>query len=1722
MRKQLRQIAMIMSFVLMFTSIPMLQASAAQPDFINITSDWRGSVFGDVGGGDKITAANFGITENANGTVTLKSLNNNGKIAGGSEGIAYYFKELPDDANFELSATATVDSWDANNQVSFGIMARSNVLDNEHVGSSFTGEYVAVGALDQAMKGFYKMGGGTQQKAGLEFGTAAAPSAGNVYELKLKKSGDVIMLQIGSQTKVLSDYTGNLAYVGLYTSRKTQVTYSNVKFAVDTRAPSRLKLNTAGLKVDYFVSENLDLTNLVTAVYPDGHEEKLNPGDYIVSGFDNTTAGLKTITIHFNGATVSADVNVKPLNVTALGIKYFPAKTVYYPGDTFDPQGLTVLGQYNGNPVSEELANDQYTLSVSGATVAGTTYRFGTPGTKTVTVRSTVTTSTYTSFDISVKDAQLTGLDIRQSPEKMLYYIGEPFVVKGMIVYAQYSDGTQVRLMRNEYTVSQLDSGTPGTKTVEIIPNADPAKKTSLTVAVKQKELTGIQITHYPKTTYDTDGSAGEEFDPAGLAVSAVYDSGDKLLLMPDQYTVDASAFVPSVPGTYEIRIAPQLAGHALEPVGLKVTVRQKAEIQWKTIRFGQSSSDNNNKAEFLDNGAVRLTALEGGGKVTGDHDGIIYYYTELDAVHDNFELSADIKVTAYAKDPQDGQESFGLMARDAIGQAGDPSVFASNIAAVGGYSGGTTRPNGTQLFVRTGVEAPNGTGSKGIQSKMLNAERPTAANTSPAKPYRLTLAKTNSGFTGKLNNGTEEIFFEPDLLKVQNDKMYVGFYAARLATIEVSGARLTVTAAETDPPKMKAPEVPATPAFDFVSLTRTSQSAYQLSVKSNVNGAVTIKQGLNNALLQDRELEAGKTLSTATTVAANTYTNFSAVFVPDDTQNLTSYDKIVKNFTVDMRTYADNGDIYVSPGGTSTGDGSMAHPLDLDTAVDFVKPGQKIWLLGGTYSRTSKLDIKKSNDGTADAKKHLFAAPGARPVIDFNQKSEGVVLSGSYWHVKGIDFTRSAGNTKGFTVGGSHNIVEYSRFYANGDTGLQISSTDGSTDKSTWPSYNLILNCDSFDNIDPSNNNADGFAAKLTSGAGNVFRGDISHNNIDDGWDLYTKAGSGAIGAVIIENSIAFHNGTLTDGTVGAGDKNGFKLGGEGIHVPHLIRNSIAFGNGAVGFASNSNPGVQAENNVAFNNAKGNLNFTTYTGIATDFRIGGFVSYQKDFTAKDNYPAQLNSDQNYMFNGTASVNKSGVKLSDSNFVSLQPKLPYERDAEGNIIWGDFLKLISPGTDPEPNPGTNPGGKRHSSSSGGGGAGAVSGVSEPQHTSSGPLLSVEPQSTMVDGKKTALAVVDAASLNKAIEGMTDGAATITIEVKSAEPVTAVQIPALSVSEAVAKAANAILSVKVNDIVYDLPLKAIDLSSLSTALGAAAADIQVTITIEKVSGDAAAEIDTAAKKQGAVQLSGPLDFRITAEANGRKVWVLDLGNVYVSRSFDVSGSIDAHRATGAWYNSAKRMLTFVPSRFSSEGGATRIVMQRPGNSIYTVVQANKSFADMIGHWAREDVELLASKLLVDGSSDTAFTPQNPITRAEFAALLVRATGLAELHGMAFPDVAKEWFAGAVGAAAQAGLIVGFEDGTFRPDGAITREQMAVMIVRAMELAGKKADSDPRKLMAFEDNAQVSEWAKAGVAGAVNAGIVNGMTDKAFAPNGQATRAEAAVMLKRLLQAAGFMN
>ncbi|MEU6549131.1 CBM35 domain-containing protein [Streptomyces sp. NPDC046915] len=297
------------------------------------------------------------------------------------------------------------------------------------------------------------------------------------------------------------------------------------------------------------------------------------------------------------------------------------------------------------------------------------------------------------------------------------------------------------------------------------------------------------------------------------------------------------------------------------------------------------------------------------------------------------------------------------------------------------------------------------------------------------------------------------------------------------------------------------------------------------------------------------------------------------------------------------------SGALYVAPNGTDGAAGTQSAPTTLTSAISRIAAGGTIYMRGGTYTYSSTVTIPAGSNGTSSARTTLSAYPGETPVLNFSAQSEsssnrGIQLNADYWHVYGLTVEHAGDN--GIYVGGSNNVIERTVTAYNRDTGLQLGRISSSTPSSQWPSNNLIVSAESHDNADSDGEDADGFAAKLTTGTGNVFRYDVSHNNIDDGWDLYTKTDTGAIGPVTIEYSLSYNNGTLSDGTVNAnGDRNGYKLGGDDIAVNHVVQHNIAYHNGHHGFTYNSNPGTMTvSNNVGIDNAQRNFSFDTGTSV--------------------------------------------------------------------------------------------------------------------------------------------------------------------------------------------------------------------------------------------------------------------------------------------------------------------------------------------------------------------------------------------------------------------------------------------------------------------------------------------------------------------------------------------
>lgn len=330
----------------------------------------------------------------------------------------------------------------------------------------------------------------------------------------------------------------------------------------------------------------------------------------------------------------------------------------------------------------------------------------------------------------------------------------------------------------------------------------------------------------------------------------------------------------------------------------------------------------------------------------------------------------------------------------------------------------------------------------------------------------------------------------------------------------------------------------------------------------------------------------------------------------------------------VDEKDEAFTNAIYVATNGVENNEGTYDSPLNLAAALEKVKDGKScvILLKSGTYKFDKQLTIGTS--GTSDGYNVLKACKGGNVVLDFSAESynsndtskndRGIQLNGNYWYIGNVTIKGAADN--GMMISGSHNIIERCVFDGNRDTGLQISrSSSAVTDFKDFPSYNYVLNCTSKNNCDPATfENADGFAAKLTCGDGNVFDGCLSYNNSDDGWDLFAKTETGSIGVVTIRNCIAMRNGMTENGTTNSNcDGNGFKLGGSGVPTPHVIRNSLAIENLHNGFTDNNNPSaLKLSNCTAFDNNKGGSknNFSLYR--CKDAMVSNCISYTTNGTS--------------------------------------------------------------------------------------------------------------------------------------------------------------------------------------------------------------------------------------------------------------------------------------------------------------------------------------------------------------------------------------------------------------------------------------------------------------------------------------------------------------------------
>ncbi len=342
----------------------------------------------------------------------------------------------------------------------------------------------------------------------------------------------------------------------------------------------------------------------------------------------------------------------------------------------------------------------------------------------------------------------------------------------------------------------------------------------------------------------------------------------------------------------------------------------------------------------------------------------------------------------------------------------------------------------------------------------------------------------------------------------------------------------------------------------------------------------------------------------------------------------------------------------------TPTYDYTVSNTAELLIALSKFKAGETVYLNGGTYVMNTKVTL--STSGTLGNEITILGQmEGTRAKLDFstmpeNSSNQGIIVAGSYIHIKAIDIYKAGDN--GIQVKGNNNIIEFCSFSECADTGLQIDN---------GAANNTILNCDSYFNADSTLENADGFACKLTAGTGNKFIGCRAWQNLDDGWDGYLK-GTDNITTTYI-NCWAIKNGYLKDETRGAGDGNGFKTGGSDdklLKHNAVYKNCIAAGNVADGFDHNSNRGnVEIYNCSAYSNGN-NYNFSSTNPLAkltikNSCAIGSYGSAKADVLDVTN-------------NGW----QNGIITDATDFESIDMnQLIQPRKADGSLPDVSFMKL---------------------------------------------------------------------------------------------------------------------------------------------------------------------------------------------------------------------------------------------------------------------------------------------------------------------------------------------------------------------------------------------------------------------------------------------------------------
>ena len=323
--------------------------------------------------------------------------------------------------------------------------------------------------------------------------------------------------------------------------------------------------------------------------------------------------------------------------------------------------------------------------------------------------------------------------------------------------------------------------------------------------------------------------------------------------------------------------------------------------------------------------------------------------------------------------------------------------------------------------------------------------------------------------------------------------------------------------------------------------------------------------------------------------------------------------------------------------------------------------------------------------------------------------------------------------------------------------------------------------------------------------------------------------------------------------------------------------------------------------------------------------------------------------------------------------------------------------------------------------------------------------------------------------------------------------------------------------------YTLPAKEINIQKITQSFGADVPfeKIKVRVQVAEPSDSMIKIVEDSSKSGNFNIVVPPVEFQVDCVYQGKTETVYAFRS-YVSRTILIPDGVDSSKITTAIITEPDGSVRHVPTRVTVKDGKHYAEINSLTNSVYSLIWHPVEFSDTAKHWANSDINDMGSRMIVSGTGDDEYRPNQDITRAEFAAIAVRALGLKPASGdSSFSDVLqKDWYAPYVETAYENHIITGYPDGTFRPMEKITREQALAILSKAMEITALGENSDSNEINAtlseFSDMLQIADWARSNAAKCIEAGIISGKNGNRIAPKDKITRAEVAVTMKRLLE------